>query len=395
MCHFTDTTGKLTNFNENFNSRQQLHVDDDRKLAGILNFETEKVKNYDIFVFELCDGNISKTSGGSTLSGSISICDQLLEGLIELEKSNSSHNDLKPENVLYNCDRNGDLEIRISDFGQAGRTGGTPGWTWPKFLSERKPGKGDTYSIALLMLYTMCDDREVFYRIRNNYVDTIRAPHWLANFRNDPFFKLIIDMMNLKLTPEEAKCRWEQISGKVNIITRNYLWQQFGLDNWCLRVQDGMDSKQQNIASVSVLDRLGQSIILYINEVHFRVQGKVTLSKTVTKTTIENQGETELCWLYSLVNAVVSSLLVRLRMLSYHTSNFMFLGGVKNAGIQEAAKKLLDRKDLRQKIRRELLFGLLPKTLKGQCTGTCFFFNLIFQLDKNSDTLFTMHSILS
>ena len=91
------------------------------------------VKKYDVFVFELCDGNITKegTNGlaGSalSLSESISVCDQLFEGLIQLESSNSCHNDLKPENILFNLDQYGKLEIKISDFGQAGRTGGTPG----------------------------------------------------------------------------------------------------------------------------------------------------------------------------------------------------------------------------------------------------------------------------
>ena len=183
-------------------------MDDDQKLAGFLEFQTEKVKKYDVFVFELCEGNISKKAfGGATQSESINICDQLLQGLIELENSGSCHNDLKPENVLYKSDQNGEIQVRISDFGTAGRTGGTPGWTWPKYLSERKAGKSDCYSVALLLLYTMCDNREVFYRIRNNYVDKMRAPQWLANFRNDPFFKLITDMMNLKLTPKEAKVR--------------------------------------------------------------------------------------------------------------------------------------------------------------------------------------------
>ena len=218
------------------------------------------VKKYDIFVFERCDGNISKEDAngfaGLTLprSEAMSACNQLLQGLVELENSNSSHNDLKPENILFIYDQNGELQIKISDFGTAGRSGGTPGWTWPKFLSERKPGKSDTYSVALLILYVMCDDREVFYRIRNNYVEN-RGQQWLTDLRNDPFFKLIIDMMNLELTPKEAKDRWAQISGQVQIITKDYLWQKFGVDFWWLQVQDGMDNVQLNLASVSLFDR--------------------------------------------------------------------------------------------------------------------------------------------
>ena len=256
LCHFSDTTGRPTFLKQNLISRQQLHADDDQNLAGFLEFETETVKKYDVFVFELCEGNISKkVFGGATLSESIGICDQLFEGLIELEKSDCCHNDLKPENVLYNYDQNGEIQIRIADFGQAGRTGGTPGWTWPKFISERKAGKSDTYSVALLLLYTMCDNREMFYRIRNNYVDKTHARQWFNSFQKDPFFKLIIDMMNLKLTPTQARDQWNRIRGQVQVISEQYLRQTFGVDDWCLRVQDGMDSVTQNLANVSLLDR--------------------------------------------------------------------------------------------------------------------------------------------
>ena len=101
----------------------------------------------------------------------------------------------------------------------------------------------------------MSDDREVFYRIRNNYVEN-RGQQWLTDFRNDPFFKLVIDMMNLKLTPKEAKNRWKQVSAQVQIITKEYLWRNFGVDVWYLEIQDGMDFRQPNLASISLLDRL-------------------------------------------------------------------------------------------------------------------------------------------
>ena len=191
-----------------------------------------------------------------SLAQSISVCSQLFEGLIQLENSKSCHNDLKPENILFNCDQNGNLEIRISDFGQAGRTGGTPGWTWPKFLSERKPGKSDLYSTALLVLYVMCDDREVFYRVRNNYVDNY-GQQWLADFRNDPFFELIIDMINLKVTSRQARNRWKDLCKRIpcqaKIITVDYLWRNFGVDKSCLRVQDGID--RFSLLDATILDR--------------------------------------------------------------------------------------------------------------------------------------------
>lgn len=118
------------------------------------------------------------------------------------------------------------------------------------------------YSVALLILYTMCEEREVFYRIRNNYVEN-HGQQWLTSLRNDTFFELIIDMMNLKVTPKEAKDRWDNISGQVQMITEQDLWQIYGVDRWWLQVQDGMDFVPgQNLASVSLLDRLVQLSII-------------------------------------------------------------------------------------------------------------------------------------
>ena len=61
--------------------------------------------------------------------------------------------------------------------------------------------------------------------------------------------------MGLKLTPKEAKDRWDQMSNQVQIITKDFLWQTFGIDNWYLQVQDGMDHFQFNLADLSLLDR--------------------------------------------------------------------------------------------------------------------------------------------
>ena len=84
-----------------------------------------------------------------------------------------------------------------------------------------------------------------------------------------------------------------------------------------------------------------------------------TLSKTVTRTIVENQGETEFCWLFSLANAIVSSLWVRLKSVRFYKFRSFF-------GSKRKATDFLSRKDLRQKLRRELSFGLFPKTLIGK-----------------------------
>ena len=82
---------------------------------------------------------------------------------------------------------------------------------------------------------------------------------------------------------------------------------------------------------------------------------------------VQNQGETEFCWLFSLANVIVSSLWVRLRMIIFIKSlKTLFLENATDADLKRKASDFLNRKDLRQKVRRELLFGLFPKTLKGE-----------------------------
>ena len=67
----------------------------------------------------------------------------------------------------------------------------------------------------------------------------------------------------------------------------------------------------------------------------------------MTKSEVENQRDTEFCWLYSLANALVSSLWVRLRMFYHHVPNFMFviIGDVTVPELKKTAAELLNRKD--------------------------------------------------
>ena len=106
---------------------------------------------------------------------------------------------------------------------------------------------------------------------------------------------------------------------------------------------------------------------MYYIFTNFRIEGKATLSKTVTKT-IEGQGETEFCWLFSLANVIVSSLWTRVGKFPSQPQLFeaQFSGEITDPDLKREAKKFLNRKDLRQKIRRELCFGLFPKTLRSK-----------------------------
>ena len=57
-----DTTGNSIFVVQKITLRQQLHPKDDQKLASLLKLRIllSMIRKYDVFVFELCDGNISK-----------------------------------------------------------------------------------------------------------------------------------------------------------------------------------------------------------------------------------------------------------------------------------------------------------------------------------------------
>ena len=87
------------------------------------------MKMYDVYVSELCEGNLSKENIDFTLEQCKAICEQLIEGLSQLENSKICHNDLKPQNILYKKsdqkyeDGSSRILIKIGDFGTAGRSG--------------------------------------------------------------------------------------------------------------------------------------------------------------------------------------------------------------------------------------------------------------------------------
>ena len=227
----------------------------------MLGIKQGAVKNFDVFITELCDGNLSKASINFTLTQSIDICKQLLEGLQQLEKSGKCHNDLKPENILYKAIdekyENGEkkISIKIGDFGTAGRSGGTPGWTWPRFLSKREPGRSDMYSCGLLILYVMCDSRDLFYRLRDNYVKP--EENWLSKFQSEKLIDFVMNLMNLKLSVEEAIQKWDEISDFVDFLSKEFIQEDYQIPVWssCLHVQDNMDQNTVNMADATLLDK--------------------------------------------------------------------------------------------------------------------------------------------
>ena len=209
-----------------------MHSED--SLASLLNFNTDTCRNYDVYVYELMDGSISDKDKNGVKemiddTNIKSLILQLIDGLGQLKNSDLSHNDIKPKNILYKT-QYGDDEIeiilKISDFGQCLRSGGTPGWTPPLFQSKRLPGKADMYSMALVILYVLCEDTRIFYWLRDNFI-VDENPNWLVRFRKLPEIELVMKMMDLKNQPTVAECKheWNKIlsSEEFKMITMDKL----------------------------------------------------------------------------------------------------------------------------------------------------------------------------
>ena len=99
----------------------------------------------------------------------------------------------------------------------------------------------------------------------------------------------------------------------------------------------------------------------------FRIEGKVSLSKLGTESIkFEDQGDTQFCWLFALAQSIVASLRVRLGTAFYMTKPVLsnFLARVTNIIVKHDTSLFLKKRDINQVIRRELCFGLIPKTLK-------------------------------
>ena len=107
-------------------------------------------------------------------------------------------------------------------------------------MSERKPGKSDMYSIGLLILYVMCESDELFYSIRNNIVKD--GESWIWKFRNIPLIELVIQMINFELTVEECRQRWEEVSDKVEKISKIRLELEYNFDVTCLESREESNS---------------------------------------------------------------------------------------------------------------------------------------------------------
>ena len=184
------------------------------------------LKKFEVFVTPLYDGNVNDALDDAISPPSFDqikeIIDQLFNGLKQLKQANVCHNDIKPNNILYRLVGN-NYQVKIGDFGQCGKKGGTPGWTAPIFGKERTPGKEDMYSMGLIILRLLCDKKDLFYALRDNWVELSQETK--RNFNNIPEIKLVRKMTNLNNQPtiDVVASEWTQIKPFVQIITESRL----------------------------------------------------------------------------------------------------------------------------------------------------------------------------
>ena len=181
-----------------------------------------EIRKFEVFVSVLCDGNIDDALSDPfkypDLDQIKEIIDQLLGGLKQLKRARVCHNDIKPGNILY-CLVGNKYDIRIADFGQCNRKGGTPGWTAPIFARKRKPGKEDMFSMGLIILRLLCEDKYIFYALRDDWVNLSQSAR--QNLNNMPEMKLVLKMMNLNNQPTitDTEIEWKKIKSSVQTIT--------------------------------------------------------------------------------------------------------------------------------------------------------------------------------
>ena len=192
--------------------------------------------NFEVFVTDLCHGSICDLNFTVTLEQIKDVIDQIFDGLEQLLNAKQTHNDLKPTNILY-LKTGGRYNIKIGDFGQAGKRGGTPGFTAPVFHRERQPGREDIFSAGWIFLRLLCVSKELFLSLRDNYVENVNEP-WMTKFRNLVEIEFISKLIDLdaQLTVQNVKDEWFKIRSSIKLIDKTRL-QTVGVPSIYLELQ--------------------------------------------------------------------------------------------------------------------------------------------------------------
>ena len=236
-------------------------------VQNISSVKPGEIEQFEVFVMPRMENNLTMVQDKIVdLDNIKSLIVQLLQGLGQLTAKQMTHNDLKPANILINEIDNSprmtsnmteDYEIKIGDFGQAGKLGGTPGWTAPQFRSERVPGEADMYSVGMLMLYLLVDETDLFYCLRDNFVSDydVNQP-WMARFRNQPEIKFVMKMMDLVNQPTVADVEreWTKIEHSVDMISRARLTAWIGVPACLLKLEFKQDWNASTITNVDIFE---------------------------------------------------------------------------------------------------------------------------------------------
>ena len=109
---------------------------------------------------------------------------------------------------------------------------------------------------------------------------------------------------------------------------------------------------------------------MFFSDRDYTVEGKfgisITDKKTLTSTRIHDQGKTGLCWDYAASSSVRKSLHIKIgqNIIFCHFPK-KYKATLTNGDEKDKAFKFIGQGDHHQILRKEILFGLRPRTLKG------------------------------
>ena len=191
-----------------------------------------KITRYEVYITKKCEFNLADLKqDGINIDEAREIIDQLIDAQEQLQAAGVSHNDIKPANILVDYGDQTTYKIYIGDFGQADQLGGTPGWTPPEFIDPRVPGVSDMYSFGLVFLYVLCENDEIFYSIRDNFInDNDAKQKWFLDLMKNPVIKLVQRMTEPdhkdRIGSTELRTEWKKIRSSVKMITSRQLGSQ-------------------------------------------------------------------------------------------------------------------------------------------------------------------------
>ncbi|KNC53649.1 CAMK/CAMK1 protein kinase [Thecamonas trahens ATCC 50062] len=176
----------------------------------------EKVDGGELFDHIIERGHYSEATAATIMK-------QLLSALSHMHSLNLVHRDLKPENLLYHEDANGDITIKIADFGLSAVIDhdklltvacGSPGYVAPEILLQRRYNEAvDTWSAGVIMFILLSGltpfggntDRELYRAIVSaDYSFDGREWAGISDSAKDLISKMLQVNPSKRITPAKA-----------------------------------------------------------------------------------------------------------------------------------------------------------------------------------------------